>query len=181
MPGCSDVVHIRRARPTDARAIAEVHVGTWREAYHGLLPASFLAGLSVETRERFWSSELGVTPTERMPWLAESGGQVVGFVSAGPARDVDARPEVGEVYAIYVLPDCWDRGVGRDLLRHAESDLRSHGYSAATLWVLADNNRACRFYERSGWLRDGARTESIGGIELEELRYRLTLDRSRVD
>jgi ribosomal protein S18 acetylase RimI-like enzyme len=181
MPGCTGVVHIRRARPTDAHGIADVHVRTWREAYLGLLPAAFLAGLSIDARERFWAAELAVTPAERMPWLAESDGQVTGFVSAGAARDVDAGPEVGEVYAIYVLPDCWDRGVGRDLLRHAEDDLRSHGYSAAVLWVLAGNNRARRFYERAGWILDGSRTEMIGGIELDEVRYRLTLDRSRVD
>ena len=180
MPGCTGVVQIRRARPADARGIAEVHVGTWREAYRGLLPADFLAGLSIDARERFWDSELRVMPAERMPWLAESDGQLTGFVSAGPAREIDAGPTDGEVYAIYVLPECWDRGVGRDLLHHAESDLRDHGYAAAYLWVLADNERARRFYERAGWTLDGSRTETIGGIELEEVRYRLTLDRSRV-
>jgi ribosomal protein S18 acetylase RimI-like enzyme len=180
MPACDGVVHIRRARPTDARAIAEVHVRTWQHAYRDLLPATFLSGLSVDARERFWDAELRVTPTARMPWLAESDGEVTGFVSAGSSRDVAAEPDVGEVYAIYVRPECWDRGLGTDLLRHAERDLLSHGYAAATLWVLADNDRARRFYERAGWTLDGTRTETIGEIELQEVRYRRALDRSRV-
>jgi ribosomal protein S18 acetylase RimI-like enzyme len=177
---CTGVVHIRRARAADARAIAEVHVRTWQSAYRELLPHEFLAGLSVDARERFWQSELEVTPAERMPWLAESDGQVVGFVSTGPSRDADATPSTGEVYAIYVTPDCWDKGVGRDLLHHAENDLRQHGYSEARLWVLADNARARRFYERAAWTVDATRHETIGAVELEEVRYRLALESSRV-
>jgi ribosomal protein S18 acetylase RimI-like enzyme len=180
MPACIDVVHIRRARPSDARAIAEVHVATWREAYRELLPREFLAALSVERRVGFWDAELQVTPADRMPWLADSGGKVSGFVSAGPSRDDDAHPDTGEVYAIYVLPECWDKGVGRDLLRHAERDLIAHGYTEARLWVLADNVRARRFYEKTGWTVDATRTEVIGDYEMEEVRYRKPLEASRL-
>lgn len=180
MPACIDVVHIRRARPTDARAIAQVHVDTWREAYRELLPPGFLTGLSVDRRTGFWDSELRVTPAERMPWIAESEGRVAGFASSGPSRDADATPTTGEVYAIYVLPDCWAKGVGRDLLHHAERDLLEHGYSEARLWVLADNIRARRFYEKAGWAVDATRLEDIGGIEVEEVRYRKPLDASHL-
>ena len=43
-------VVIREATPDDARAIAEVHVASWRWAYRGDLPAEFLDGLSVDDR-----------------------------------------------------------------------------------------------------------------------------------
>jgi len=42
---------IRPATPEDARAIAEVHVASWRYAYRGLLPDDVLDRLSVEERE----------------------------------------------------------------------------------------------------------------------------------
>lgn len=180
MPACGDIVHIRRARADDARAIAQVHVDTWREAYRGLLPAEYLSALSVDRRETFWASELKVTPAERMPWLADSAGTVAGFVSAGPSRDEDAVSATGEVYAIYVRPECWDRGVGRDLLGHAERDLRGHGYTEARLWVLAGNERARRFYEKAGWVAGPARTDHIGDIEVEEVRYSKVLEASRL-
>lgn len=180
MPACDGVVHLRRARRSDARAVAEVHVRTWQHAYRDLLPANFLAGLTVDARERYWQAELDVMPEDRLPWLADAQGQVVGFASVGPSRDVDAPGTIGEVYALYVLPDCWDRGFGRDLLRHAERDLSAHGYDEATLWVLASNQRARRFYERAGWTLDGERTERIGGFETEEVRYRRVLEASRV-
>ncbi|CAN5753214.1 GNAT family N-acetyltransferase [soil metagenome] len=174
------IIHLRRARTSDARAIADVHVRTWREAYRDLLPADFLAALDTDSRERHWSAELSVMPAERMPWLADANGEVAGFASIGPSRDPDAGPASGELYAIYVLPEYWARGVGADLLRRAEHDLLAHGYAEATLWVLADNQRACRFYERRGWRLDGERMDNIGGIEVREVRYRRTLDAARL-
>ena len=142
MAGCSEVVHVRRAHPQDARAIANVHVETWREAYQGVISSAYLNALSVDQREDWWAKELRTLPPERQPWVAETREGIVGFAISGGARDGDVQAGMGEVYAIYVLPDCWERGVGRTLLAHAEHDLLEHGYSDAVLWVLADNPRA---------------------------------------
>lgn len=175
------MVHLRRAREADARAIAEVHVRTWQQAYRDILPVGYLQALSVEARERYWATELRVLPAERRPWLAEAGQDVVGFVSAGPSRDEGMPPSTGEIYALYVLPECWARGVGRSLLLHCERELIQHGYEHATLWLLADNDRARAFYEANGWQPDGAvKQDRIGDREVAELRYRRTLERSRV-
>lgn len=176
MGSCDGVVHLRRARDEDARAIAQVHVRTWQHAYRDLLPAQFLAALNVEARERFWRSEIQVVPADRRPWLADREGQVAGFVSVGPSNDADAAPGTGEIYAIYVDPDCWARGVGRNLLLHGERDLAGHGYDEATLWCLAGNERARVFYESAGWDADGGqRRETFGGVEMHEVRYRRPL------
>lgn len=44
---------LRRASSADARAIAEVQVHTWRQAYAGVMPADFLQQLDVgRTRGR---------------------------------------------------------------------------------------------------------------------------------
>jgi len=177
MAKCDGMVHLRRARRSDARAVAEVHVLTWQEAYRDLLPATYLAALSVEARERYWADELAVLPAERRPWLAEADGEVVGFVHVGPSRDEGASPSTGEIYALYVRPECWDRGVGRNLLVHGERDPLSHGYDQATLWVLEGNERARRFYEAAGWQTDGAtKTDYIGGQPISEVRYRRSLN-----
>jgi len=181
MAPCDEYVLLRRGREQDARGIAEVHVATWRAAYRDLLPLSFLNGLSVDNRERMWNEELRVVHADRAPWVAEAAGQIVGFVSAGASRNEDAKPAEAEVYAIYVLPGCWDRGVGSSLLAHAERDLVRHGYKEATLWCLTDNTRGRAFYEQAGWRLDGAKlTRTFADHNVEEVRYRLTLDKSRV-
>jgi ribosomal protein S18 acetylase RimI-like enzyme len=175
------MVHIRRARDADARGLAEVHVRTWREAYRDQLPGPYLKALSVDARESHWRNELQAMAADRRPWVAEANGQIVGFVAAGTAREETAGPLTGEVYAIYILPDCWDRGVGHSLLAHAERDLVAHGYNEAVLWVLADNQRARVFYELAGWHADGGtKHDSVGGREVAEVRYRMALERSRV-
>jgi ribosomal protein S18 acetylase RimI-like enzyme len=181
MGTCDGLIHLRRATEADARAIAEVHVDTWRRAYRGLVAQDLLDSLNVDSRERFWQRALAAMPADRRPWLAEADTEVVGFVSAGAAEDQDAKPTTGQVYAIYVSADCWDRGVGRNLLGHAERDLRDHTYVEATLWVLATNERARRFYEAAGWHPDGAeQTQTFGGAELHEVRYRKTLERPTI-
>ena len=169
------VIRLRRAREDDARAIAEVHVATWRHAYRDLLPADFLDRLSVENRERWWRAELDVLPEKRMPWIAVAPEETIGFVSVGPTRDAGEPATVGEVYTIYVAPRWWDRGIGRNLLQHAQRDLLEHGYTEAMLWVLAGNERARRFYEAAGWRENGERTEDVGGLASPEVRYRRRL------
>lgn len=47
---------IRMARPSDAKAIAQVHVSSWQEAYCDLMPTEYLNSLeaTLAQRESFW-------------------------------------------------------------------------------------------------------------------------------
>jgi len=57
---------------------------------------------------------------------------------------------------------------GRDEVSAAMDELCDLGMREASLWVLRDNQRARRFYERLGWQPDGrTSSESYGGVELE--------------
>ena len=49
---------ISRASPEDAYAIAKIHVDSWREAYRTILPAEYLAALSVKKDKLFGRSPL---------------------------------------------------------------------------------------------------------------------------
>jgi GNAT superfamily N-acetyltransferase len=157
---------VRRARPADAAPIAVVHVRSWQGAYRGLLPQEYLDGLDPADRTERWRRAL-----ERDGWpaagtiVAVSDGQIGGFANLGPTRDTDAgRSRVGEITAIYVLPEAWGTGLGRGLMTAALSQLAAGGYETAALWVLESNARARRFYARAGWTADGsAKQEDIGG------------------
>ena len=51
--------------------------------------------------------------------------------------------------------------------------LRSDGFRSATLWVLRDNERARRFYERAEWSVDGVQKgDVVAGVPVTEVRYR---------
>lgn len=56
---------------------------------------------------------------------------------------------------LYVRPEAWGTGVAARLHDRAIEALRASGVVTARLWVLAENHRARRFYERRGWEPDG--------------------------
>jgi len=165
-------VEVRRARPEDAAAVAEIHVRTWQAAYEHIFGADRLAELDVGRRRRGWERALAERPDEPV-LLAEQGGRVVAFASVGPSHD---EPGEGELYAIYALPAAWGGGAGPELMRESLAALRGLGYRSATLWVLEDNPRARRFYEREGWTLDGTRREGEHlGVVTAEVRFRIAL------
>ena len=53
------------------------------------------------------------------------------------------------------LPISWGTGLAERLLDAALQDIVAAGGTVARLWVLEDNERARRFYERSDWRADG--------------------------
>ncbi len=169
---------VRRAGPADARAIAVISTLGWQRAYRGILPDEFLSGLKAEPRETAWRASLEAEPGDDAPvWVAERGGETIGFVSSGPTRDEDLPSGSIEVYAIYVLPDVWRAGAGRLLLETATRHARKRGATTLTLWVLEENEAARRFYEALGWRHDGGRQMfELRDVGAPELRYRLDLD-----
>jgi ribosomal protein S18 acetylase RimI-like enzyme len=169
---------IRRAGPPDAAAIARVHVDSWQAAYLGLIPASVLNRLSLPAQTASWQRLLSTDERRgSRTLLICAGGAILGFSSAGPTRDDDDDPlRVGEIYTIYLLPSAWGRGLGGELFEAAQEDLARRRYRTVTLWVLAGNTRARRFYELNGFEADGARRPvNVGGVTLMEVRYRRAL------
>jgi ribosomal protein S18 acetylase RimI-like enzyme len=168
------MVEVRDATPADAGAIAKVLVRSWRAAYRGLLPDDVLAGLSVPEREQFWSGVLTDLPPRTRTAVATITGTVVGFAATGPPLVPADRadPALGDLYALYLTPDVWRRGIGTQLHTAALDRLRSCGFTHAGLWVLDTNDRAIRFYQRHGWT-DTGRTQldrGPGDTELHERR-----------
>jgi GNAT superfamily N-acetyltransferase len=165
---------IRNALPTDARAIAQVHISSWQQAYRGLMPVEYLNALeaTLAQRELFWVRTIQSGDSNVL--VAEVNKQVVGWISVGASRDEDAAVNnVGEVMAIYVLADHWRTGVGLALWQAGLQCLIKQGHHRLTLWVLAGNDRAIRFYRRAGWVEEAGskRTFVMGGVTLEEVRY----------
>lgn len=153
---------IRAATVADADAIGEVHVRSWQAAYAGLIPADFLARLSASSRAAAWARRIG---DGGRVLVAEEDGVIAGFAAFGPSQ----------LYALYLLPEFWGRGLGRTLHDRAVEEMTG---DSAILWVLSTNERAKAFYLRQGWVDDGAtQTETVddGRVTLEETRFRRSL------
>lgn len=164
-------VRIRPATVDDAHAIAEVHVRSWQHAYRELLPREFLAGLSVPKRTAMWAESLDQGRSSLL--VAEADGAVAGFAAFGPCRDADAGPAEHELCAIYVMPACWSAGLGRGLWRESNAAMAAQGAGSVSLWVLAGNDRAIRFYAAAGFRPQpgSERTLTLAGVQLQEVRH----------
>lgn len=168
-------MNVRIATLSDARAIAEVHVSSWQDAYRGLLPEAYLARLTVEKREAAWQKSIAAGTPEL--WVAEEQGAILGWVAFGSSRDQGASSTTGEIEAIYVLSQRWRKGVGQTLWLTARRRLIERGFSRATLWVLAENERAIRFYEKLGFAPSNCANKASerDGKQLTEVRYEAAL------
>jgi GNAT superfamily N-acetyltransferase len=110
-----------------------------------------LAGLAqVFPPDRFPFPDEGVR-AELRDRLADPGNVALidrkerGFTIAGHGR----------LERLYVRPAAWGGGLARELHAAALAVLREQGATTASLWCLAENPRARRFYEREGWHLNG--------------------------
>ena len=161
---------IREATMTDAAALAEAHVATWRETYRGLLPDSYLDALTPSGRESIWRRILALPAEERSVLvIAGEGGEIAGFASGGPHRE--GAEWAGEVYTLYLRRAYQGRGLGRALFATLVARLRAQGVNSLILWVLATNERARGFYAALGGQPLREQEVVFDGLPLREVGY----------
>ncbi|MGW1029996.1 N-acetyltransferase family protein [Streptomyces sp. NPDC002577] len=170
------MLRVQETTGADIDAVSAIRVRGWQAAYAGIVPHSYLDGMTVEDDAR-----------ERRAWFRRSPGRVlnliaiddhagtVGWACLGPYRG-DAPPGTGEVYALYIRPDLTGNGIGTVLINMLHSHATDQQFDTMMLWVLQDNLRARRFYESLGYTADGAtQSDTYGDTVLTEVRYHRTL------
>jgi ribosomal protein S18 acetylase RimI-like enzyme len=175
--GCFSIddVQLRHAEPTDAMAVARVHVRSWQAGYRRLMPDEYLDQLRPEDRAKKYDFS-NVDALKPHTIVLTESGVVRGFATTAPAQDQN-MPDFGELCALYVDPDHWGRGIGVTLVSAARARLFDRGFRNAILWVLVGNVRAERFYRKDQWIPDGVlRTEEMWGLKVNDVRYRRNLE-----
>src|SRR5262245_11073163 len=130
-------MQLREAQPSDALAVARVHVRSWQIAYRGLLPDAYLDALRPEDRAARYTFA-SADPALPRTIVAVDGDSVRGFATTAPVQDADSVGK-GELCALYVDPDWWGRGIGVELIKAARAQLFARGLREAILWVLVGN------------------------------------------
>jgi len=125
-------VQVRAAFPSDLDTIVAVNRAAATEAYALIFADQSYPERGVRARYDRLLSDPGVGL-----FVAEQAGSAVGYAAARPGR----------IEALYVVPEQWGAGVA-DLLYEPVAEIAG---SKATLWVLRDNVRGRRFWERRGW------------------------------
>jgi GNAT superfamily N-acetyltransferase len=135
---------IRPSRKIDTASIAHVYVQTWKDTYLGLVPFGYLYAMSARELEQGFLNE--AASKRAFSFVAEDGGEIIGFISGGYARQDDGIYE-GEIYALYVLKKHQRKGIGGRLVLALATTLNRCDIHSMLVWVL-ENNPYRRFYEK---------------------------------
>ncbi|MBS9721559.1 GNAT family N-acetyltransferase [Tianweitania sp. BSSL-BM11] len=139
-------IDIRRAEPRDANAIAEVHRAAWQGAYSGIIPHTALNAMISRRGGNWWANAIRRAASVL---VIEIGGDIAGYATLGRNRARDL-PQGGEIYELYLRPECQGIGLGSRLFTAARQKLADHGLDGMVVWALEENTGALSFYRGIG-------------------------------
>ena len=159
---------VRPATASDAPVLATVAAATFALACPPHTTQEAIASFIVDvlSRERF---EEYLADPARDLFLAEDDGAATGYAMlvTGEPGDPDVRAALrlrptSELSKIYVLPDRHGGGTSRLLMAAALEAARARGSRGAWLGVNQLNERAQRFYGKSGFELVGTKRFLVG-------------------
>lgn len=136
-------MQVRVATIQDVQAVASAYLASWKAGYAGLLSESEIEVQAVRRSKYDWLS--AIRQSDRVVFLAEENGEVVGVVECEHDPKPGRRPWV---QLLYVVPSAWGSGSATALLNEALGAVREAGHLTTLLEVVEDQTRARRFYER---------------------------------
>ena len=162
-------IRYRVATPTDAAAVAEVLVASWKESFVGIVPDSFLDGLTVEAQtERLRTRLSGGDKAYRMFVAESSDDRIVGFADTGTPRD-DLGYDV-ELYSIFLLHELQGKGIGGRLFNMIKQFVLEQGKSSMYLRAL-EQSPYRPFYEKMGMRLVGKKQLQLESITVNAVLY----------
>lgn len=163
---------IREAKISDASVLAKIRVDAWCTTYKGIISDDYLNSLSYTEQEKRWINTITNAENDKKSiFVAEDNENgIVGFSTFGVERDGDSLYK-GELYAIYILKEHQNKGIGKLLFNTAVETLNEMNYNSMIIWALEQNINACRFYELMGGIRVNKKYITIGDNTLKEVAY----------
>jgi ribosomal protein S18 acetylase RimI-like enzyme len=158
-------MQVRSADAAEIDHLARVWHDAWHEAHAPLVPPELTR---LRTFENFRERLHAVLPDIR-----------VAGPPGTPAGLCVLKGE--ELYQLFVSREARGTGVAAALIADAEAQLAARGVETAWLACAVGNERAARFYEKSGWHRAGTVVNPaetpIGLFPLQVWRYEKRLAR----
>lgn len=160
-------INIRYATLNDSESCANIHARSWLFAYDRCVDRNIIEEYNTRW-PMIWPKMLA--KNENSHYVIEVGEKIIGFLTVNPARDADLPDTVYELVALYLDPDYIGKSFGRQAMAWVKNEIISRGYNTVSLWVLEQNSRARRFYEKSGFIFEG-NSKPSGLGDTVELRY----------
>ena len=148
-----DGVSLRRVRPEDAGAIAEIYAHHVR---HGTASFDTVPRSEAEMRER-----IALCISKGWPFLvAERKGEVLGYCYATPFRERPAYANTCE-NSIYIRQDCIGQGIGKALLAALVVESTEVGFRQMIAVIGGGEPASVGLHKTLGF-REAGRMRSVG-------------------
>ena len=164
------LIEIRRAKASDAQAVASAHDEAWRTAYQGIIPGTELEKLINRRGPAWWDS--AIRKGSRIA-LLQFGDKIAGYANYGRNRARSLYYD-GEIYELYLRPEFQGLGFGRRLFTAARRDLLQSGLKSMVIWALSDNDSATEFYRALGGRMVARSSEKFGPKSLDKVAFAWT-------
>jgi ribosomal protein S18 acetylase RimI-like enzyme len=161
------LIEVRRAKPSDAAAVACTHDEAWRSTYQGIIPGPELDKLINRRGPDWWES--AIRKGSRIAILV-FGDTVAGYANYGRNRARSLYYD-GEIYELYLRPEFQGLGFGRKLFASARRDLVQSGLRSLVIWALSDNDPAVGFYRTLGGRAVARSSERFGSRVLDKVAF----------
>lgn len=165
------MIKIRQAEYEDLIGLASIQIRSWRNAFNNILSDStlnkytyldkclkILENIYNSNKGYFYIASINENPCAELFW-----------------RKCTESEHAAEIVSLHSIPECWGQGVGKAIIDKATDDIFNSGLKTVYLWVFEQNKRARRFYEKCGFIADGATRISIYD-NAAEVRYTLKKD-----
>ena len=164
------LIEVRKAKPSDATAIASTHDEAWRCAYQGVIPGPELDKLINRRGPRWWDG--AIRKGSRIAVLA-FGDCIAGYANYGRNRARSLYYD-GEIYELYLRPEYQGLGFGRRLFTAARRDLAQSALKSLIVWALSENENAVEFYRALGGRMVARSSERFGPKSLDKVAFAWT-------
>lgn len=165
---------IIKATIKNAPEMGYIHACSWQKAYHNIIPESIINTFTAEQRTQVFEQALK-TRTEEY-YLFQVDDLPAGIALLYKSHEDMSASDEGEIYAIYFHPDYWGTPATQLGFQFCIERLKELGYRQIHIWVLEENLRARKFYEKNGFTFDGKTQEIIIGKPLLEIRYSMDVN-----
>ena len=159
-------MEVREPLQSEVEPLAQLWLAGWRDAHYELFPELAKYRDIDNLRQRMADGLANVRVVGPI-------GNPLGFYML----------KGDELYQMYVSADARGTGIAAALIADAEARLGASGIETAWLACAVGNNRAAKFYEKTGWTRVRTETSRLqtrdGEFPVEIWRYEKRVRRQR--
>lgn len=160
-------MQVRTAEVTEIDALAKIWHDGWQDAHAELLPAEIARERTLEGFR------------ERLPRIL-TNLRTIGEPGEPLGLSITKDDELNQ---FYVAAESRGKGIAKTLIDEVEQRLAAGGVQTAWLACAIGNNRAARFYEKSGWHLARTFTHNLetadGPVAFDVWRYEKNLSSPR--